>query len=95
MTSDSDEEISACLALLVKSSAGTGLMHESFNVENVNIYTRSWFAWANGLFGELILQLVADKPHLVLKGDSSDWAAAQQYVNAPVSLKAQKNTIVN
>lgn len=40
MTSNSDEEIASCLALLVKSSAGTGLLHESFNVNNVNDFTR-------------------------------------------------------
>ena len=40
MTSTSDEEISQCLELLVRTSAGTGFMHESFNVDNVNNYTR-------------------------------------------------------
>jgi len=40
MTSDSDDEIKACLSMLVASSAGTGLMHESFNVNNADDYTR-------------------------------------------------------
>jgi meiotically up-regulated gene 157 (Mug157) protein len=40
MTTNSDDEVKACLELLKRSSAGTGLMHESFNVENVNDYTR-------------------------------------------------------
>ena len=35
-------QIANCLKMLVKSSAGTGFMHESFNVNNVNDYTR-WF----------------------------------------------------
>ncbi|KAJ1399361.1 Six-hairpin glycosidase-like protein [Ochromonadaceae sp. CCMP2298] len=36
MTSMDDAEVSWCLDLLVRSSAGTGLMHESFNVDDVN-----------------------------------------------------------
>ena len=40
--------------------AGTGFMHESFNVNNPDDYTRPWFAWQNTLFGELIIKLVND-----------------------------------
>ena len=35
----------------------TGFMHESFNKDNPDKFTRSWFAWANTLFGELIVKL--------------------------------------
>lgn len=66
LTSDDDDEITACLDLLVKSSAGTGLLHESFNVNDVSDYTRSWFAWANTLFGGLIIDLIDEKPYLIL-----------------------------
>ncbi len=55
---------------------------------------RSWFAWANGLFGEMMLQLISTKPHLVIKNDESSIALAQSYVRPPVSLEAQLNTIV-
>jgi len=40
--------------------AGTGFMHESFDVNDPNYYTRPWFAWQNGLFGELVIKLIAD-----------------------------------
>ena len=40
-------------------------MHESFNKDDAGDFTRPWFAWANSLFGELILTLADTKPHLV------------------------------
>lgn len=65
LTTDDDAEISDCLEMLKASSAGTGFMHESFSKDDVNVYSRSWFAWANSLFGELILDLRTRKPHLI------------------------------
>ncbi len=65
LTSDNDKEISECLKMLVKSNAGTGFMHESFNMNNPDDFTRKWFAWANTLFGELILKLYNEKPQLL------------------------------
>ncbi len=44
--------------MLMTTDAGTGFMHESFDVNDPNKFTRSWFAWQNTLFGELILKLV-------------------------------------
>ena len=67
LTSDDDDEISACLEAIVASSAGTGLLHESFNMNNATDFTRPWFAWVNGLFGELVLTLIDTRPWLVLK----------------------------
>jgi meiotically up-regulated gene 157 (Mug157) protein len=67
MTSDDDQEILNCLQLLKKSSANTGFIHESFWKNNVYQYTRPWFAWANSLFGELILSIVKEKPYLIFK----------------------------
>lgn len=57
-TSQNDEEIKWCIKMLMDTDAGTGFMHESFNVNDPHDFTRSWFAWQNTLFGELILKLV-------------------------------------
>ena len=57
-TSQDDEEIRQCLQTLVRCDAGTGFMHESFNKDDPSKFTRSWFAWADTLFGELIVKLV-------------------------------------
>ena len=57
-TSTSDEEIRQCIRLLMATDAGTGFMHESFDVNNPDNFTREWFAWQNTLFGELILSLI-------------------------------------
>ena len=57
-TSQDDAEIKRCVEMLMTTDAGTGFMHESFNVNDPTDFTRSWFAWQNTLFGELILKLV-------------------------------------
>ena len=59
-TSKDDAEIKWCIETLMKTDANTGFMHESFDKNNASNYTRSWFAWANTLFGELIIKLVND-----------------------------------
>jgi meiotically up-regulated gene 157 (Mug157) protein len=65
LTSVSDREITDCLNLLKTTHAGTGFMHESFHVDDPNDYTRGWFGWVNSLFGELILKLLKERPHLL------------------------------
>ena len=59
-TSTDEAEIKACIETLMKTDAGTGFMHESFHKDNPAKFTRSWFAWQNGLFGELILMQIAE-----------------------------------
>ena len=56
LTSNDVNEQRECVDLLVKTDAGTGFMHESFNPSNPADFTRSWFAWTNGLFGELVIK---------------------------------------
>jgi uncharacterized protein len=62
LTSTNQEEIRECLQTLKKTHAGTGFMHETFHKDNPANYTRSWFAWANTLFGELILKVAKEYP---------------------------------
>ena len=57
MTADSETEVRNCLSMLKRTTAGTGFMHESFDKDDASKYSRSWFAWANTLFGELIVNL--------------------------------------
>ena len=53
------------LRTLKATHAGTGFMHEAFDMHDPATFTRGWFAWANGLFGELILHLAASRPALL------------------------------
>ena len=64
-TSTSDAEIRQCLRWLRDTTAGKGFMHESFHKDDPSKFTRSWFAWANTLFGELMLTLADSKPALL------------------------------
>lgn len=65
MNSSDDAEILRCLRHLKQTHADTGFMHEAFDKDDATKFTREWFAWANGLFGELILDLAKRKPHLL------------------------------
>jgi hypothetical protein len=65
LTSNNDEEITKCIRTLIKTHAGTGFMHETFHKDDCTKYTRAWFAWANTLFGELILKIYNEKKYLL------------------------------
>jgi meiotically up-regulated gene 157 (Mug157) protein len=65
LTSTSDHEIRQCLVTLQKTHAGTGFMHEAFNKDDPNHFTRPWFAWANTIFGELVLKTFNERPDLL------------------------------
>ncbi|HKZ09514.1 MAG TPA: glycoside hydrolase family 125 protein [Rhodanobacteraceae bacterium] len=67
LTSDDASEIRECLHWLGTTDAGTGFMHEAFDQDDPSHFTRAWFAWANSLFGELVIDL-ATRHLALLKG---------------------------
>ncbi len=60
-----DATVARSLAALKSTHGGTGFMHESFNQDDGAKFTRAWFAWANGLFGELVVDIAAKRPALL------------------------------
>ncbi len=57
LTSTDKEEINRCIKMITSTDAGTGFMHESFYKNDASQFTRSWFAWANSLFAELMIRI--------------------------------------
>jgi meiotically up-regulated gene 157 (Mug157) protein len=60
-----ENDIITSLRMLKKTHAATGFMHESFMKDDPSQFTRKWFAWANTLFGELVLETYRTKPELL------------------------------
>lgn len=56
-----EKEVKSQLKMVLDSTAGTGVVHESVDAWNEGDWTRSWFGWANGLLGELILKIEKEK----------------------------------
>lgn len=67
LTSTDDAEIITCLLMLKRTHADTGFMHESFDQDDPAKFTRKWFAWANTLFGELIIKIHYERPYVLKK----------------------------
>jgi len=60
LSSDDLDEINELINTLEATDAGTNFMHESFNKNNPDRFSRTWFAWANSLFSELIIKHLED-----------------------------------
>jgi meiotically up-regulated gene 157 (Mug157) protein len=65
LTASDDYDIVSSLKMLRSTHAATGFMHESFMKDDPTQFTRKWFAWANTLFGELVLKTYRSKPDLL------------------------------
>ena len=57
LTTENPSEIEACLKTLSQTHAGKFYMHESFHKDDPSDFTRSWFAWANALFAQMLASL--------------------------------------
>jgi len=65
LTTSNKEEIAECIRTLRNTDGGTGFIHESYHKDNPEKFTRKWFAWANTLFGELIMKVSHEHPELL------------------------------
>lgn len=61
ITSTSSGERAALIDVLLATTAGTGLMHESFDVDEPERFSRQWFGWANSLFAEFVLRTLHER----------------------------------
>jgi uncharacterized protein len=57
LTSNSRSEQLLLHDTLMKTDAGTSLMHESFYKHDPSSFTRPWFAWANSMFAEFVVEV--------------------------------------
>ncbi|MGU3472178.1 glycoside hydrolase family 125 protein [Paenibacillus sp. D51F] len=60
ITAVSAEEKLAMIDMLESTDADTGFMHEGFHSDDPAVYTRSWFAWSNSLFSQLVYRAMKD-----------------------------------
>ncbi len=61
LTTNGRDQQLAALTTLIKTTGGTDLMHESFNVDDDTKFTREWFSWANMMYCELLLTTLGFK----------------------------------
>lgn len=57
---EASQEVKEQLRMVLDSTSGTGVVHESVNAWSEHDWSRAWFGWANGLLGELVLKLAAE-----------------------------------
>jgi uncharacterized protein len=57
MTATDEKEKFEILDMMKRTDGGTGFMHEGFDADNPERFTREWFSWANSMFSEFVLSL--------------------------------------
>ncbi|MDR0136623.1 glycoside hydrolase family 125 protein [Metabacillus idriensis] len=57
MTTKNEAEKKQILTAFLQTDGGTDYMHEGFNADQPEEFTRDWFAWANSMFSEFVLSL--------------------------------------
>ncbi|WP_057914477.1 glycoside hydrolase family 125 protein [Peribacillus muralis] len=57
MTATDASDKKRILEEMKQSDGGTGFMHEGFNADQPEEFTREWFSWANSMFSEFVLSL--------------------------------------
>ena len=65
LTSVSKDEKQNCLKMLKESAGKSFFMHESYDIDDVEKFTREWFAWANSFFGVFIDDIIEKNPELI------------------------------
>ncbi|KAG9284859.1 hypothetical protein G9A89_003782 [Geosiphon pyriformis] len=65
LTSTDDDEIKSNLDQIKLLSLSSGLIHEATWYNDTENRTREWFGAANSLFGEVILKVAHERPHLI------------------------------
>ena len=70
LTSTDEQEQAEILRMLISTTAGTSYMHEGFDPDDPQRFTRPWFAWANSLCGEFIYRLANRQPDLLARFQS-------------------------
>lgn len=58
LTSMDDAEIITCVEYMTNTTGGTFVMHEAFNANNPNDYSRDYFTWPCSLYAHLVLTKV-------------------------------------
>ena len=66
LTSIDKNEKENCLKMLADSAGEEYFMHESYDIDDVNKFTREWFAWANSFFGAFVDYVIDTNPELIL-----------------------------
>ncbi|TDZ53673.1 Meiotically up-regulated gene 157 protein [Colletotrichum trifolii] len=83
---DVEKEVEEQLRMVLDSTAGTGVLHESVNSWKESDWTRAWFGWANGLFGELVLKMEAEEKKKGGKGLlAKDWQGDASASTSPAA----------